>query len=247
MLIIIIAGVVVYSRRAQKQSAQDDVSITWQTIHAQNIAQMQSVFAEIKPIFLDAFLPMPKAFVYTHDPRVQHIPAEQKSLIDAKVTQAVLENSAQIWAKKIHNIETEAAQNIVHHLAIARDTHNTPLGFALFKEGPIAEHIKAKFSSLTSGSIDQIIDKPDQIYLSILAVKPGIQKKGLGKSLAFSIFRELPHITTLYLSTPAAVENENAQKFYEHIGFKEIARGTRADAPADSYEHKSIIYRYTKP
>ncbi len=86
----------------------------------------------------------------------------------------------------------------------------------------------------------------DQVFVDVLAVKPGTQKKGLGKKLILAVIDHRPLIKQIYLDTPGCEANKNTQGFYEHVGFKPVMKIFVKAESAYECEPK-IVYIYQKP
>jgi len=61
-----------------------------------------------------------------------------------------------------------------------------------------------------------------QAHLKVLAVDPAYHGKGIGRQLVFSVIRQQPNLSTIFLDTRHV--NVKAQLFYKKIGFTESSK-----------------------
>ncbi len=251
--ISITTAVVLIVRRAPAQQA---FSLEWHEITTQNFPELQPTLASVEPVFIDAFVPLIKPYVYAHDPRFINLPAEKRSLAEPQVITGITESLKSGWAKRIEKIRAKivAANPVPIYLAIARGDKQKILGFALLTNEPIKDHLATHRIQVIEGSmesIDATASTPntrDQVYVSLLAVVPEAQGKGVGKALLFTVLTHCPHIKTIGLSTSANPLNKKAQAFYEHLGFVRLLKGVWDKRDADwEFDREKIVYGYQKP
>lgn len=250
LCIILAAAITLFFIFKRSVPSKHDFTIEWLEITPQTKEQMAPLFDQLEPIFVDAFLPQQKSFFYANDQRGASIPPEQRVQVEPKVSAGITSGLQASWHKKIQKMYNEFENNKISaaYLAIAQDNHQNPIGFALYKKTSIKGYIEAKLEKIIEGSLETLqstsADQND-LYLNILAVKPGIQKKGIGKALAFSVFDHDPHITTMYLQTYATPLNSNAQVFYEHIGFKRALIGQFVPNEGEpEFVREKIVYMF---
>jgi GNAT superfamily N-acetyltransferase len=230
------------------KKAKPDFTLEWHEITAKTFSEFVPTFESLKSIFVESFLPLIKPQVLKQqDSRIANLPAEIR---EQKVAEGISKSLRLGWDKRIKQLyeDLNSKHLSAAYLTIARDNQKKAIGFVLMKE----ESIKDLF--LKDGLDKSIIEKnvdlnditQDQMHVAILAVKPGTQKKGVGKALVFSAFDHLPHIKKLYLRTAADDSNKNTQAFYEHVGFVPVYTGAFASEEGDSsgFAAQKIVYIY---
>jgi ribosomal protein S18 acetylase RimI-like enzyme len=229
------------------------MTIEWHEITPSNYDVMQPTLESLQTIFIDAFVPVVKTDVYKNDLRVATIPVEQRPLIEKKVNACIAETVRIKWNKKMSKLYVDLQNNRIPiaYVAIAKNSKKEAIGFALFIDEPMKDDLDARLMTVTQGSCDNInlrLSNNDEIHLSLLAVKPTTQQKGVGRGLAFSIFDHCFRIKKIFLTTSASDSNKKTQGFYEHIGFTPVLKGTFLEAAGESdFDKEKILFLYTKP
>jgi GNAT superfamily N-acetyltransferase len=260
--IVIIAVTLAFAATAsiicmQSTDTKAAFTLEWHELTPQTCKIMQPTLAQLQAIFVDAFVPVVKPNVYAHDPRLAHIPEDKKAVIEEKVVAGITESLQAGFDKKINDLccDLQEKKLSAAYVAIARDSKQEAIGFALLYVEPLKDHLDKCLLTITEGSHDQVIAPTagdSQIYVNFLMVKPGTQKKGVGKALVFAVLDHCPTVDTIYLVTPACDTNKNAQAFYEHVGFKAILKGTfisdfTANENCDlDCAKREILYMYKK-
>jgi|GEM_PF-2419587 ribosomal protein S18 acetylase RimI-like enzyme len=231
-------------------------TIEWHEITLQTYPTMQPLFKQLQPIVTEAFVPMIKPCVYATDPRVANVPDEKKHLVEQKVIDIISEISISDFNGKIDQIYGGLQNNQipVAYLAIAKDNQQKIIGFVLIRETHVKDHVKddiaARVLNITEGSLDSVaVDYSvrDEVFIDFLSVRPGTQKKGVGKTLLFEVFNRCPHIKKIYLTTSASDFNKNTQGFYEHIGFTRALKvESTSDEEKDVFNRNRILYMYKR-
>ena len=142
---------------------------------------------QLKSIWVEAYLPVRKTIFYANDQRVVNISDGKKQFEDQKITNELAESLRTGFNNKINKLYTEFQNKEVSEacIAIAKDSSNKIIAFILMEKVPLKNHIDSKLISLIDGSRNVIdIMKPanDEVYISLLAVIPSEQKKGIGKN-----------------------------------------------------------------
>lgn len=240
----------------QRTSTRRTFSLEWHKITKQTFPTLQPTLASLEAVFIDAFVPLTKPYVYEYDPRIAGLPKEKQLLAEPAVIAGITESLRSGWEKRIERIRGKiAAINPVPlYLVIARGHQQKILGFALLTNEPISEHLAARQIHVLEGSIESVgatTSTPnacDQVYVGPLAVTPEAQGTGVGKALLFAVLTHLPQIKTIGLSTSANPLNKKAQGFYEHLGFVRILRGIWDKREADwEHDREKIVYKYQRP
>jgi len=243
---VILAATVIAGTQAMEHDTptMPGFTVEWHEITPDTYATMLPVFDAIKPVYVASFLNL----VNTIAPRLAHGSAEH-----VVPTAAIITASLQAdWTHRITKLYTELRNKriAIAYLAIARDNEQAPVGFALFKQRNIKGALSADVINISEGSLDSIDSNPDaqdQIYVSPLAVKPGTQKKGVGKALVLAVLDHCPQIKKIYLRTYAHEANKNAQNFYERVGFRRIITGSFISDKDDfGLGSGQIVYEYKK-
>jgi ribosomal protein S18 acetylase RimI-like enzyme len=247
-LACISAGIVVLMRI----KAAPNFTIAWHEITPQNYPELQPILAPLPDVLAHAFLPIIKPHAYATDPRLAHVtqlPAEKQSAIEQSVIANITQTFHRHWQQQITEILTGLQNNelAAAYIAIAYDSSHIPLGFALFKEISISRELQ-KLIAITQGSREHIQDTHDEVYVDLLAVEPGIQSKGIGKALLFSVLEHCPHIKKIYLRTSSGESNKNTQGFYEHVGFTRVLTGSWQSAEElGDFGKEKTLYLYQRP
>lgn len=233
-------------------NAQNTFTLEWHEINLQTYDTMKPTFEELQSVYVAAFLPIIKPHVYANDPRVANIPTEKRAFVDEKIVAGITEVlRSESWRMEISKLYAELQRNPPAYLVIAKDSHKKALGFALFTKERIKTYLASRLLSISEGSsknFDSTHADKDEIYVSLLVVGPGTQKKGIGKALLFSVFDHCPHIKNIWLTTLASYFNKNAQAFYNHVGFTRILTGTFTfDKGETDWLKEQMIYSYQKP
>ncbi|KKQ33512.1 MAG: hypothetical protein US49_C0001G0192 [candidate division TM6 bacterium GW2011_GWF2_37_49] len=254
LLFILAAAVIASVIFTRFKSTQEPFTLEWRKITLQSYDEMKPTFELLQTIFVEAFLPLIKPDVYKYDARFANIPADKKSVVDQKIIEGITKSLQSAWFKKMDKLHAYLQDKHLPaaYLAIAKDSQNKALGFSLFMEEPIKDNIGSRILNITQGSLERISQDHqvnDEVYVSLLSVDPGIQKKGVGKALLFSVLDHCPHIKTMYLTTSAGDSNKNTQAFYEHVGFTRILTGifTSSGEESDYEQAGKIVYLYKRP
>jgi GNAT superfamily N-acetyltransferase len=237
---------VIASAQAVEHNAliMPNFTVEWHEITQETYSTMLPLFNAIKPVYVDAFLNL----VHTITPGLAHEPGERTVPTVTTITASLQAD----WTNRITKLYTELHDGhiAIAYLAIARDNEQAPIGFVLFKQRDIKKVLANDVINIIEGSLDRIDSNPDaqdQIYVSPLAVKPGTQKKGVGKALVLVIFDHCPQIKKIYLRTYAHKANKNAQNFYEHVGFRRTITGSfTSDKDDFGLGNAQIVYEYRK-
>jgi ribosomal protein S18 acetylase RimI-like enzyme len=199
------------------------------------------MFEQLQTVAAQAFVAVIKPYIYATDQRLARTPAEKQALVEQKIVEAIAQVQQEELSKKLDTNDT-------HYLAIAKAGQQKIIGFALFREIRDKAELARNLKKLVAGSLESItVFSGDEIYLDLLAVMPGTQKKGIGKALVFSVFDHMPRIKKIYLRTSASPYNKNTQAFYEHIGFTRLFTGEFAEEKGHSgFDHEKIVYFFQK-
>jgi len=232
------------------KSAKPAFTLEWHEIKPQTHTANQPLFESLKPVFIESFLTWIKPYAYEHDQRLANIPLEKKLFVDKKVVEAISNSLTSGWNKRIKRMydDLQSKQSAQTYIVTAKDDQQKLLGFVLLEEKSAKDALPKHLLRTVEGSLEPLTSKAeayDQMEVHILAVAPGIQKKGVGKALLFAAFSRCPHIKTLYLRTEDS--NKNAQAFYEHVGFTRIFKGEfESDWDDADSEKVKIVYMYQK-
>ncbi len=230
------------------------ITLSWHEITPQTRDLFKPTLDALQNVYVEAFVPLVKPDVYKHDPRLVNIPPEHRSFVEPKVVAEITHSLQSGWHKKIDSIYADLFTHRIAaaYVVVAKDHSNNVLGFALFTEEPMKNNLETRLLTITEGSRESIARSPsehEEAYVWLLAVSPHAQHKGLGKSLLFSVLDHCPHIKKIYLTTSASESNEQAQHFYEHVGFKRILKGSFVVRKEDdsAFERAGkIVYLYQK-
>jgi ribosomal protein S18 acetylase RimI-like enzyme len=242
---------VLFTRHHTHTSA---VTLSWHEITPATRNSFKPTLDALQNVYVEAFVPLVKPDVYKHDPRLVNIPPEHRSLAEPKVVAGITHSLQSGWPQKIDSIYTDLLTHRIAaaYVTVAKDHSNNVIGFALFTEEPMKDNLEPRIITITEGSRESITKSPaghDEAYVWLLAVAPHAQHKGLGKTLLFSILDHCPHIKKIYLTTSASDSNEQAQRFYEHVGFERILKGSFVVRKEDdsAFERAGkIVYLYQK-
>lgn len=238
--------------RAQKQN----FTLEWIEITPQTYASLRPTLDALRPVYIEAFLPLMKPYVYAYDPRLQNLPqnlpVEKLSTVEQHVVAGITKVLKTDWDKDMTQLQAplKSKEAAITYAAIAKDNRQKVLGFALLTETPqgqsIRDYLDSRLVSISEGSTKDISPETrDQTFVTKLAVTPSSQGMGIGKALIFAIFDHCPRIKKVYLTTSANQLNKKAQTFYEHIGFRCVLKGTVAPGahPYD-LDRDVLVYRY---
>ena len=201
---------------------QKNFTIEWREITKQTYDTIKPTFELLQPIFGAALLPVIREDTYATNPQLH------EKEVNAKVT-ATLRS---VWNSKLQKLQNDLQSDRipVAYLAVAKDTQEEALGFALFEEEPMKDNLKSRM--LDDGQLESIEEffsndgVSDEIYVSALMVRPANQKgQGIGRACVFSVLAHCLRIKKIYLTTSAGCSNKGTQTFYEHVGFKNLFTG----------------------
>jgi ribosomal protein S18 acetylase RimI-like enzyme len=232
--------------------AQDNGShyaIEWYEITPQNFQTMLTIFDQLKPVFIESYVPLTKLFMNVSNDGAALISKENKLFIEQKVLDPIVEFLNDNWRERITILSQEIQHgNLLRYLAIARDSDKTILGFTMFTKISSNRYLDEHTAHIIEGSHEtsSLSYDHDEVYVSPLAVRPTAQKRGVGKALLFSVFNHCPSIKKIFLTTPASPLNKNAKDFYEHIGFTRIFTGIFPEHKNPVCRDGEMFYLYKK-
>jgi ribosomal protein S18 acetylase RimI-like enzyme len=251
IILVIVIAVITSLAFIRYKKPKEAFTLKWHEITPQSQEALSPTFGQLQSVFIDAFVPLIKPYVYATDPKLVNIPAEKKSFVDQKVIAGITESLKTDWQRKINQLYGDLKNDqISAYLAVAKNNQQQIVGFALFSERNIKKYLTAGLLTVLEGSSEQIPSNDsvhDEVFVDLLAVQPEIQKKGIGKVVLFSVFEYHPLIKKIYLRTSASIFNNNAQAFYEHIGFTQVLKGIFAEHENRAgFDHEEIVYVYQK-
>ena len=223
-------------------------AIEWHEITPHNYPTLHPIFNEIKPVFADSLLEVIRPFVYATEPRLASYPMGKSSFVDGKVNFGIRDSMKRRLNKQLSRVQRDVQDKKIAaaYVAVAKDTVNHVIAFALFEERSVADYLAARLIKVIEGKAVDAAEQ-NQVLVSFLVVAPEAQKRGIGKALLFSVFEHCQHIKKIYLTTSADEFNKNAQDFLEHVGFKRMLKGEfTPDYNDASFEKIIIVYGYTK-
>jgi len=234
---------------------EKDFNLEWHEIKKENSREMLPLFLLLNPIYVEIFLPVMKPYSYIWDPSLANIEnesPEKQAAAEERVNSEISEELRVGWIGIINRLYDALQNGVVRtaYLVIAKDLEQNIIGFCLFKEIDVKHHLTVRITKFIEGSLDLInsdFNVHDTIYVSDLGIRPGIQKKGLGKTLLFSIFEYCPSIKKMYLDTSPHELNKKTLGFYDHLGFKRLIRGHFIDEGEGFYGRDKIVYFYQRP
>jgi len=222
-------------------AAPKDVALEWREVTPADAPLLES----LRGIFIDAFTPISKNY---YEERIKALPeekqAEAKKIMDIGIRQGLNVT----WDRKVQLYTTLG--DTKGYLGLAKDAQGDILGFVLVREIDVRKVLQEKnlvtpLSETDLAALAPVATPLDQVFVDVLAVKPGTQKKGLGKKLVLAVLDHRPLITKIYLDTPGCEANKNTQGFYEHVGFKQVMKIFVKAESAYECEPK-IVYLYQK-
>lgn len=227
--------------------------IEWHRITPETYTAMYAIWPSLQNIFVEAFLPVVKAQVYAHDPRIASVPEEERSQAEQNVVDEITQSLNVEWNTKLQRFHAEVSEQTfpASYLILAKNRQREIIGFAFLKEESLQTLLKTRLLNATEGSLENGIllpDADDEMSIELVAVKPDIQNKGIGKALLFAVFDHRPHIKKIYLTTSASQSNAKTQGFYEHVGFTRVFKGIfSGDESESGFRQEKIVYLYQRP
>ena len=222
--------------------APKDVSLEWREVTPADAPLLES----LRGIFIEAFTPISKAY---YEQRIKGLSEEKRTEAKKRVDESLPKALMATWDRKMQLYTTLG--DTKGYIGLAKDAQGEFIGFVLVREIDVRNVLQKKSLVTPLSEVDLAVLAPvgkplDQVFVDVLAVKPGIQKKGLGKKLVLTVLDYCPLIKKIYLDTPGCEANKNTQGFYEHVGFKQVMKIFVKAESAYECEPK-IVYLYQKP
>lgn len=231
-------------------SMAPDFTVEWHELTTETWPTKAPILEQLEPVVVEAMTPVCKSIFIASEPRIAAMPATAKELLAPKITAGIASGCHSEWQKKTKNLYEGLAtkQIAAAYLAVAKDIEKNPIGCVLFRKENIRDSVTSSLESVTEGSLDAI-DAPaeESLYGCQLAVKPEMQKKGIGKALVSCITEHLPSVNTIYFRILAHPCNKYAKNFYEHFGCKHVLTGRFASESAEpSFIKNKSLYVYKR-
>lgn len=189
-------------------------------ISKNNLFESKLLLKRLCPIYIEAFEKESEIQMQQDHPK-EYNDLKHKSFLTIKDILSIKFNKMiDVFISQIGSVKES-------YISIVKNDIGEVIGYNIFTQSSISKTIQSMISrnyitSVTSLS-EEILNPnnpDDDLYILSLAILPAFQKLGWGKKLIFSALDQCSQAKNIYLLTAASKQNENVQKFYEHLNFK---------------------------
>lgn len=223
-------------------------TIEWHEITPRTYPVLSPTLEALGPVFSRAFVPVLAPYVRLYEPPegmdLANVALDDEQALFERIAAFVQNDWTQMVKENAHRPDSG-------YLAIAKNSRQETLGFAIFDKKTFGEHMHSAVaidgSVQNQHALDALTsDDQDAIYGAILAVDPAAQGIGVGRALVFSVFTHCPSIKKIFLTTSADQLNQGTQAFYERLGFTYVLRVMLNQSSWGNFWREKRVYLYQK-